>query len=117
MRYNAKRAWQEIQYKHRKEVDDMAETNVTKDAIVDAVASRTDMTKKDTEAMVEALLDEITVQMQKGNKVTFTGFGAFRVLKRAERMGINPKTKERIKIAAMKVPKFSAGKTLKEAVK
>lgn len=91
--------------------------NVTKDQIVDAVAARTDMTKKDVEAVVEALFDEVTVQMQKGSKVTFTGFGAFRVLQRAERMGINPKTKERIKISAMKVPKFSAGKTLKEAVK
>lgn len=92
-------------------------TNVTKDQIVDAVATRTDMTKKDVEAFLEALLDEITVQMQKGMKVTFTGFGAFRVLDRAARMGINPKTKERIQIAAMKVPKFTAGKTLKEAVK
>lgn len=91
--------------------------NVTKDQVVDAVATRTDMTKKDVEAVLEALLDEITVQMQKGHKVTFTGFGAFRVLKRAARMGINPKTKERIQIAAMDVPKFTAGKTLKEAVK
>lgn len=95
----------------------MASTNVTKDQIVDAVAARTDMTKKDVEAVVEALFDEVTVQIQKGNKVTFTGFGAFRVLQRAARAGINPKTKERIQIKAMKVPKFSAGKTLKEAVK
>lgn len=91
--------------------------NVTKDQVVDAVASRTDMTKKEVEMVVEALLDEVTVQMQKGHKVTFTGFGAFRVLQRAERMGINPKTKARIKISATKVPKFTAGKTLKEAVR
>lgn len=91
--------------------------NVTRDQIVDAVASRVDMTKKEAETVIEALLDEITVQMQKGHKVTFTGFGAFRVLQRSERMGINPKTKERIKIAATKVPKFTAGKTLKEAVR
>jgi DNA-binding protein HU-beta len=91
--------------------------NITKDQIVDAVAARTDMTKKDVDTFLEALLDEVTVQMQKGHKVTFTGFGAFRVLERAARMGINPKTKERIQISAMKVPKFTAGKTLKEAVR
>lgn len=96
----------------------MANTaNITKDHIVDAVATRTNMTKKDVEMVTDALLDEVTLQIQKGNKVTFTGFGSFRVLKRAARMGINPKTKERIQIAAMQVPKFSAGKTLKEAVR
>ena len=91
--------------------------NVTKDGLVSAVSVTTDMSKKDVESVVDALVDEISQQIRTGNKVTITGFGTFRVSERAARVGINPQTKEKINIPAMKVPKFTAGKALKDAVK
>jgi DNA-binding protein HU-beta len=91
--------------------------NITKDALVSAISSSVDLSKKDTEAVIDALTEEISNQIRKGNKVTLTGFGTFRVSDRKSREGINPQTKERITIPAMKVPKFTAGKALKEAVK
>lgn len=84
---------------------------------VEAVASKTDMTKADTERFLEAFLDEITTQLQGRNVVAFTGFGTFSTSDRAARMGVNPKTGEKIQIAATTVPKFKAGKSLKDAVK
>ncbi len=91
--------------------------NVNKDALVDAISSKLDLSKKDVEGVIDALTDKVTEEIQKGNKVTLTGFGTFRVSKRAAREGINPQTKEKIQIPAMSVPKFTAGKSLKEAVK
>ncbi len=84
---------------------------------VEAVASKTDMTKADTERFLEAFLDEVTTQLQGRNEVAFTGFGTFSTSDRAARMGVNPKTGERIQIAATTVPKFKAGKSLKDAIK
>jgi len=91
--------------------------NITKEQLVDAISGKADLSKKDTEAVIEGLVDEITTQIRQGNKVTLTGFGTFKVNQRAARTGINPQTKEKIQIPAMKVPKFTAGKTLKDAVK
>lgn len=91
--------------------------NVNKDAIVAEVSEKTELSKKDIETVIETMMDIITRNLQGGNKVTLTGFGTFRVSNRAEREGINPQTKEKIQIPAMKVPKFTAGKALKEAVK
>jgi len=91
--------------------------NITKDGLVTAVSVSTDLSKKDVESVVDALMDEISQQIRMGNKVTLTGFGTFRVSERAARVGINPQTKEKINIPAMKVPKFTAGKALKESVK
>lgn len=91
--------------------------NVNKDTLVHAIVDKTGLSKKDVEAMIEVMLDEITRELTSGNKVTLTGFGTFKVSKRAAREGINPQTKEKITIPAMTVPKFTAGKTLKEAVK
>jgi DNA-binding protein HU-beta len=92
-------------------------TNVNKDALVHAIMAKTDLSKKDVEAVVESFVDEVTAELRKGNKVTLTGFGTFRVSNRAAREGINPQTKAKITIPAMTVPKFTAGKALKEAVK
>lgn len=92
-------------------------TNVNKDALVHAIVAKTDLSKKDVEAVVEGFVDEVTNELRKGNKVTLTGFGTFRVSDRAAREGINPQTKAKITIPAMTVPKFTAGKALKEAVK
>lgn len=93
------------------------EKNVNKDALVQAIVAKTDLTKKDIESVLEAMIDVVTAELSAGNKVTMTGFGTFRVSNRAARQGINPQTKAAITIPAMTVPKFTAGKTLKEAVK
>jgi DNA-binding protein HU-beta len=91
--------------------------NINKSELVDAVATKTDLSKKDVTAVFETLLDKITEEMRKGNKVTITGFGIFKTNKRAARLGRNPQTGASIKIPAATVPKFSAGKGLKDAVK
>ena len=92
-------------------------TNFSKGDLVDAVSNQTDMAKKDVAAVIEATLDTITEQLRQKNKVTFTGFGVFSTSDRAARQGRNPQTGETIQIAATTVPKFKAGKGLKEAVK
>lgn len=91
--------------------------NINKDSLVDYIATKLELSKKDVENIIDNLTEKITEEIRGGNKVTITGFGTFRVSKRAAREGINPQTKERIQIPAMNVPKFTAGKTLKEAVK
>lgn len=74
-------------------------------------------TKKQSEQAVDALFDTIVKTLSRGEEVAVTGFGVFKVAKRAARMGVNPKTGEKIHIAASTKPKFRAGKLLKEAVK
>jgi len=90
---------------------------VTKQDFVDAVADKAGMSKRDAGAAVDAVLDTITSTLQKGDSVTFTGFGKFSTSARAARMGGNPRTGERVQIQATTVPKFSAGSALKSAVK
>lgn len=91
--------------------------NVNKDTLVHTVMEKTELSKKDVSAVLECVIDEVTAELSKGNKVTLTGFGTFKVSNRAAREGINPQTKAKITIPAMTVPKFTAGKTLKEAVR
>lgn len=74
-------------------------------------------TKKQAQQAVEAVFDAIVKSLSRGEEVAIAGFGTFRVAKRAARMGVNPKTGEKIQIAASTKPKFRAGKLLKEAVK
>jgi len=74
-------------------------------------------TKAAAERLVDAVFDTIVKTMSRGEEVAITGFGTFRVVKRAARQGRNPKTGETIQIAASVKPKFRAGKALKEAVK
>lgn len=90
---------------------------INKGMLVDTLAAKADMSKRDAERFLEIVIDEITAQMQSGNEVAITGFGTFAVSKRAARQGVNPKTGEKIQIAATTVPKFKAGKALKDAVK
>jgi DNA-binding protein HU-beta len=73
-------------------------------------------TKKQAEQTVDALFDNIVKAMSRGEDVAISGFGTFRVAKRAAREGVNPKTGEKIHIPASIKPKFRAGKLLKEAV-
>ena len=73
--------------------------------------------KKQANETVEAVFDIITKAMAQGEEVAVAGFGTFKIAKRAARMGINPRTGEKIQIAASIKPKFRAAKALKEAVK
>ncbi|QHJ85102.1 MAG: hypothetical protein [Bacteriophage sp.] len=90
---------------------------MTKQEIISAVSEKTEGTKKEAAIYVNAVLDSITEALADGEKVQFTGFGTFDISHRAEREGRNPQTGETITIAAVDVPKFKAGKALKDAVK
>lgn len=91
---------------------------MNKEALVEAVLSKAGMeTKKSAQDAVDAVFDSITATLSKGEEVAIAGFGSFRVAARAARMGVNPKTGEKIQIKATKAPKFKAGKALKDAVK
>ena len=85
--------------------------------LVDRVAKKTLLTKKDVSATVEALFETIQEALKAGEKVQVIGFGNFEVRERAARKGRNPQTGKEIKIKASKVPAFKAGKALKDAVK
>ncbi|NQV00899.1 MAG: HU family DNA-binding protein [Parcubacteria group bacterium] len=89
---------------------------MTKDELIEEVAKVCD-SKKQAGDVVNAVLDTITSTLSKGGEIVITGFGKFSVSKRAARMGVNPRTGEKIKIKATTVPKFKAGKALKDAVK
>ena len=89
---------------------------MNKAELINAAAEKAGLSKKDTEAAVNAAIEVITAAMAGGDKVQLVGFGAFEVKKREERVGRNPQTKQTIKIPATKVPVFKAGKALKDAV-
>ncbi len=89
---------------------------MNKQELVSAVAARCGMSKKDTEAMINATLDAITNTLKDGERVQLMGFGTFEVKERAARTGRNPQTKEAIQIPASKTVSFKAGKALKESV-
>lgn len=89
---------------------------MTKSELIASVSEKTNMTKKDAEKAITAVIDSITEALSKGDKVQLVGFGTFEVRDRAARTGINPQTQQKIKIAATKMPAFKAGTTLKEAV-
>ena len=90
---------------------------MTKVELIAAVAATAGLTKKDAEKAVSATLDVNTEALQKGDKVSLVGFGTFEVRERKERQGRNPQTREPMTIPASKLPAFSAGKALKDAVK
>lgn len=86
--------------------------------LAEAVAGKTGMGRAEAEKAINAAVEVITEQLKTGGEVNITGFGAFSVSSRAARTGVNPQNpSEKIQIAATKVPKFKAGKGLKEAVR
>ena len=89
---------------------------MNKAELINAAAEKSGLSKKDTEAVVNAAIDAITESLKNCDKVQLVGFGAFEVKARAERIGRNPATGAEIKIAASKVPTFKAGKALKDIV-
>lgn len=90
---------------------------MTKTELIDKISSGAGLTKTDAEKALNATLNAIKGALKKGQKVALVGFGTFSVVKRKARKGRNPRTGEELKIPATKVPKFTAGKALKEAVK
>ena len=90
---------------------------MTKSEFVDQVADRSGLGKSEADKAVNAVLDTIEEVLRRGGDVNFTGFGKFSVAERGARQGVNPQTGEKIQIAASRVPRFSAGSSLKKAVK
>ena len=89
---------------------------MNKTELVDAIAKETGLSKKDSEKAVKAFTDAVSKELKKEGKVQLVGFGTFETAKRAARTGKNPQTGAAIKIPAATVPKFKAGKALKDAV-
>ena len=92
------------------------EDQVTKAEFIDQVADRAGLSKKDASEAVDAVLETIEGALKRGSDVVFSGFGKFSVSQRSAREGRNPATGEKIQIAASRVPKFTAGASLKKAV-
>ena len=89
---------------------------MNKTELIAAVAEKANLSKKDAEAAVSAVLDAVTDELVKGGKVQLIGFGSFEVRERAAKQGRNPKTGEAMQIPPTKVPAFKAGNALKNAV-
>lgn len=89
---------------------------MNKAELIAAAAEQAGLSKKDTEAAINAAIDAIVASLKQGDKVQLVGFGAFEVKARAARIGRNPRTKEQIEIPASKIPIFKPGKALKDAV-
>lgn len=89
---------------------------MNKQELIAAVAAQAELSKKDAEAAIGALIDTIEGALKKGDKVQLVGFGSFEVRERAARTGRNPQTGAEMKIAAAKVPTFKAGKAFKDLV-
>ena len=90
---------------------------MTKAEFTDRVASKSGLSKRDATKAVDAFLDSITEALKGGEQVAFTGFGKFSPRHRKERQGVNPRTGQKVTIPAARVPKFSAGSQLKQALK
>ena len=88
-----------------------------KTGLIDAIASETGLTKKDTATFLDSALEIITTALKKKDSVTLIGFGTFKTVKTAARKGRNPQTGKEIQIKASNRVKFTAGKALKDSVK
>lgn len=90
---------------------------MTKSELIDQVSDRAQLTKQDASAAVDAVIATIEDALRRGSEVAVSGFGKFHVSERGARLGVNPRTGERIQIEASRVPRFTAGSNLKSAVK
>ena len=90
---------------------------MTKAEVVDQVAVEAELSRAEAGRAVDAVLGVIADALARGGEVNFTGFGKFSASERGARQGVNPQTGERIQISASRVPRFSAGSTLKKSVK
>lgn len=89
---------------------------MNKAALIEQMAQDTKLPKTTCKHALESFIGAVESTLKKGKSVVLTGFGTFAVMKRKERMGINPTTRKKMKIAAKKVPKFKPGKRLKDLV-
>ena len=89
---------------------------MNKTELIAAIAEKTELSKKDAEKALAAVVEAITEELKEGNKVQLIGFGSFEVKQRAARIGRNPKTKEAIEIPASKAPVFKPSKALKDVL-
>lgn len=89
---------------------------MNKAELISEVSGEVGITKKETQNVLDAMTEVITHTLSKGEKVTLVGFGTFQIVNRKARRGVNPQTRETIQIPAKKMPKFVAGKTLKEKI-
>ena len=89
---------------------------MNKTELVAAIAENAELSKKDSEKALKAVIDVVTNELKKGEKIQLVGFGTFEVIERAAREGRNPLTGDKMQIKASKAPKFKAGKALKDAV-
>lgn len=90
---------------------------MNKTELINSLSEETTFSKKDITRVLDSLTRIIERSLKKGEKVALTGFGTFLVNRRPAREGINPSTKQKIKIPAVNVPKFKAGKNLREVVR
>ena len=102
---------------HGKYIIFLEDTKMNKTELINAVAAKAELSKKDAEKALAAVIGSIEEALVAGDKVQLIGFGTFEVKERAARTGHNPKTGEAIEIAASKIPAFKAGAALKDAVK
>jgi len=89
---------------------------MNKSQLIELVASKTNLKKKDADAVVSCIFDSVTAALAEGEKVQISGFGSFESKNRAARVGRNPQTKEEITIPAYKSASFSPSKVLKDAI-
>lgn len=89
---------------------------MNKAELVAVIAEKAGISKKDAEAALKAFTETVSEELAKGEKITLVGFGTFEISERGERTGRNPQTGEEMKLPASKLPKFKAGKALKDAV-
>jgi nucleoid DNA-binding protein len=91
---------------------------MNKAELAQSLAEKLNVPKRQAEDMINAFVEEVTANLKKGEEVVLTGFGAFSAKKRAARQGVNPQNPtQKIQIPAVTVPKFKAGKALKDALK
>lgn len=90
---------------------------MNKNELLSIVAERVDLTKKDTEEVIDVFLDAISDALVQGDKVVLSGFGTFEVRERVGRTGVNPRTGETITIPSQKTPAFKVGKVLKDRLR
>ncbi len=89
---------------------------MNKAELISSIAQKSNLSKKDAEKALNALIESVEDALERGDKVQLVGFGSFEVRERAARKGVNPQTKEEITIEASKVPIFRVGKALKDKV-
>jgi DNA-binding protein HU-beta len=95
----------------------MKSTKINRTELIDALASSVGVSKAQAEKFLNSFVDVVTAHLKKGNEVNITGFGIYRVVERKPRMGVNPKTRQPMKIGSSVSVAWRVGKTLKEAVR